>query len=88
MMALTSFAVLAYGRKYRANAEEAPSRRVTAASLLGGLGLLLVFFLSIGNLPELVGSNLAAVIWGVALIGVFMGGCFLPGRVGAKKPAV
>ena len=88
MMALTSFAVLAYGRKYRANAEEAPSRWVTAASLLGGLGLLLVFFLSIGNLPELVGSNLAAVIWGVALIGVFMGGCFLPGRVGAKKPAV
>ena len=88
MMALTSFAVLAYGRKYRANAEEAPSRWVTAASLLGGLGLLLVFFLSIGNLPELVGSNLAAVIWGVALIGVFMGGCFLPRRVGAKKPAV
>lgn len=88
MMALTSFAVLAFGRRHRNDASKAASAWVITASALGGIGLLLVFFLSIGNLPELVGGSLSAIIWGVVLIGVFVGGCFLPGRVNIKSEKV
>ncbi|MFV0432517.1 MAG: APC family permease, partial [Leucobacter sp.] len=81
MMALTSFAVVAFGAKHR-GVGEAPSAWVTTASILGGIGLLLVLGISIWNFPFLVGGNVAAVIWGIVLIGVFVAGLFLPHREG------
>ncbi|WP_229727873.1 APC family permease [Mycetocola zhadangensis] len=80
MMALTSLAVLAFGLKHRGVAGEAPSRWVTVASILGGLGLLGALALAIWNFPFLVGGPVAAVVWGVILVGVFVGGLFLPTR--------
>ncbi|MCP2031155.1 amino acid transporter [Okibacterium sp. HSC-33S16] len=80
MMALTSFAVLAFGAKHRGPSGDAPSRWVTVASVLGGIGLLGVLALSVWNFPFLVGGTVAAIIWGVVLLGVFVAGTFLPQR--------
>lgn len=87
MMALTSFAVLAFAAKHRGQAGEAPSRWVTVASLLGGIGLLGVLAISVWNFPFLVGGGAAAVIWGLILVGVFVGGLFLPQRDVSPTPA-
>lgn len=80
MMALTSFAVLAFGMKHRGIAGQAPSAWVIAASVLGGLGLLGVLALSVWNFPFLVGGPVAAIVWGLVLVGVFVGGMFVPQR--------
>jgi amino acid transporter len=86
MMALTSFAVLAFGAKHRGTAGEAPSRWVTAATVLGGIGLLGVLAISIWNFPFLVGGTVAAIVWGVVLVGAFVGGLFLPQRDDRSTP--
>ncbi|UPO76508.1 APC family permease [Arthrobacter sp. Helios] len=91
MMALTSFAVVAFGSRARKSARQAPSGLVTAAAVLGGIGLLLVLALSIWNLPLLVGGSVAAIVWGAALVIVFAAGAALPPRAGtaaAEEPAV
>jgi amino acid transporter len=80
MMALTSFAVLAFAAKHRGTPGEAPSTWVTVASVLAGIGLLAVLALSVWNFPFLVGGTVAAIVWGVILVGVFVGGLFLPTR--------
>lgn len=82
MMALTSFAVLAFGRKHRG--AQAPSHWVVLSAVLGGAGLLLVLGISIWNFPVLVGGGTAAILWGVILVLVFVGGMFLPQRETAK----
>ena len=79
MMALTSVAVLAYGRRGRTEPTAAP-RGVMVASALGGLGLLAVLAISVWNLPVLVGSLAASFIWGGALVIVFVAGLMHPER--------
>ena len=64
MMTLTSFAVVGYGSKLRGVAKAAPSATVTAAAVLGGVGLLLVLGISVWNFPVLVGGTVAAIVWG------------------------
>ncbi len=80
MMALTSLAVLAHGVKHRRDPAGAPSTWVTSATALGGVGLLLVLAISVWNFPFLVGGGAAAAVWGIVLVGVFIGGLFLPRR--------
>ncbi|MFU8946451.1 APC family permease [Mycetocola zhadangensis] len=87
MMALTSFAVLAFAARHRGTPGEAPSRWVIVASILGGIGLLGVLSLSVWNFPFLVGGTVAAIVWGVVLVGVFVGGLFLPTRGVTSAPA-
>lgn len=81
MMTLTSCAVLAYGGKLRGRTV-APQPVITAATALGGIGLLLVLGISVWNFPFLVGGTIAAIIWGVILIGAFVAGLLVPERVG------
>lgn len=83
MMALTSLAVLTFGVKRRGRPGEAPSAWVMSASVLGGIGLLLVLGISLWNLPFLVGGTVPAIVWGAVLLGVFVGGLLLPRRDGA-----
>ena len=69
MMTLTSFAVVTYGSKLKGVAKAAPTGPVTVASVLGGVGLLLVLGISVWNFPFLVGilnaqDELAAVLTG------------------------
>lgn len=87
MMALTSVAVLAYGRRRGASGDAAP-RAVAAASLLGGLGLLAVLAISVWNLPVLVGSLAASFIWGGALVVVFVAGLAHPEREPERAAAL
>ena len=82
MMTLTSFAVVAYGSKLRGAATMAPSAAVTTAAVLGGVGLLLVLGISIWNFPVLVGGTVAAIVWGLALVGAYAAGMLVPGRMG------
>lgn len=82
MMTLTSFAVVTYGSKLKGVAKAAPTGPVTVASVLGGVGLLLVLGISVWNFPFLVGGDLAAYIWGALLVGAYAGGMLLPGRIG------
>jgi amino acid transporter len=88
MMALTSFAVLAFGVKHRGTTGEAPSPLVITASLLGGVGLLGVLGISVWNFPFLVGGPVEAIVWGLVLVGVFVGGLFLPHREGTVTSAL
>lgn len=78
MMALTSIAVFVFGRK--ASAGRAPSRWVRLSTVLGGLGLFAVLGISVWNLPVLVGSMTASLIWGGALVLVFIAGALHPER--------
>lgn len=82
MMTLTSFAVVAYGSKLRGVAKAAPSGQVTAAAVLGGVGLLLVLGISVANFPFLVGGDVAAWVWGALLVGAYVAGMLMPGRIG------
>ncbi len=82
MMTLTSFAVVAYGSRLRGIAAAAPPPQVTASAVLGGVGLLLVLGISIWNFPVLVGGSLAAIVWGVILVGAYIAGMLVPSRVG------
>jgi amino acid transporter len=82
MMTLTSFAVVIFGSKNGKSINRAPSAMVRVAAVLGGIGLLLVLAISIWNFPVLVGSPVAAVIWGLALAVVFVVGASLPRRFG------
>ena len=79
LMALTSLAVIAFGRWRRDRVPASPSA-VTVAATLGGLGLLVVLAVSVWNLPLLVGGSTAAVICGVTLGAVFVIGLLTPGR--------
>lgn len=87
MMALTSAAVLGFAMKNKREAGEAPPAWVTVASILGGIGLLLVLAISISSFPFLVGGTGAAIAWGVVLVGFFVGGFFLPQRAEAPEVA-
>lgn len=90
MMTLTSFAVVSFGVKARRSGSPAPSALITLASVLGGVGLVLVLSLSVWNFPILVGGNTAAIIWGAALVLVFAAGACLPSRsrpAGDPQPA-
>lgn len=89
MMALTSFAVVAFGVRHRGNAGDAAPVGVTFSAVAGGIGLLLVLGISIWNFPFLVGGVLAAIIWGAVLTGVFIVGLALPARsaVAMRAPA-
>lgn len=80
MMALTSFAVVAFGARHRGDSGDAAPVGVTLSAVAGGIGLLLVLGISIWNFPFLVGGTLAAIIWGVVLAGVFIVGLALPAR--------
>lgn len=86
MMALTSIAVLAFGRSRRSDAGEigrktdAAPRGVVLASVLGGLGLFAVLAISVWNLPVLVGGVTESLIWGGALVIVFVAGLLHPER--------
>ena len=60
----------------------APSAAVTTAAVLGGVGLLLVLGISIWNFPVLVGGTVAAIVWGLALVGAYAAGMLVPGRMG------
>lgn len=82
MMTLTSFAVVGYGSKLRGVAKAAPSATVTAAAVLGGVGLLLVLGISVWNFPVLVGGTVAAIVWGLVLVGAYAAGMLVPSRVG------
>lgn len=82
MMTLTSFAVVGYGSKLRGVAKAAPSATVTAAAVLGGVGLLLVLGISVWNFPVLVGGTVAAIVWGLVLVGTYAAGMLVPSRVG------
>ena len=82
MMTLTSFAVVGYGSKLRGVAKAAPSATVTAASVLGGVGLLLVLGISVWNFPVLVGGTVAAIVWGLVLVAAYAAGMLVPSRVG------
>ena len=73
MMTLTSFAIVSFGTR----GSSAPGG-VRAAAVAGGIGLLGVLALSLWNFPFLVGGNLAAVIWGAALVLVFAVAAALP----------
>ncbi|MBK0419679.1 APC family permease [Leucobacter sp. CSA1] len=102
MMALTSFAVVAYGAKHGAYGAKhggassaassgassgAPSIRVVVSAVLGGIGLLLVLGISVWNFPFLVGGTVEAIVWGAVLVGVFVAGLFLPHRSGTLTSA-
>lgn len=76
MMALTGVAVVVFGSRL------AP-RRVLVASSLGVVGLLGVLAVTVSNFPAMVGGTVAAVVCGVLLVAVFVGGLFLPGKVAA-----
>ncbi|MGC7102910.1 hypothetical protein ACPZ19_50305 [Amycolatopsis lurida] len=92
LMALTSIAVIAFGRRRRDRmptaldqiADEAAAIRsspaVTVAATLGGLGLLMALAISVWNLPLLVGGGAAAVVCGVILVVVFVTGLLAPGQ--------
>lgn len=82
MMTLTSFAVVGYGSKLRGVAKAAPSATVTAAAVLGGVGLLLVLGISVWNFPVLVGGTVAAIVWGLVLVAAYAAGMLVPSRVG------
>lgn len=82
MMALASLAVIVYGSRLRGAAHGAATPLVLGATTLGCLGLLLVLAISVWNFPLLVGGNVAAVIWGAAMVGAFVAGLFAPGRMG------
>ena len=82
MMTLTSFAVVGYGSKLRGVAKAAPSATVTAAAVLGGVGLLLVLGISVWNFPVLVGGTVAAIVWGLVLVAADAAGMLVPSRVG------
>ena len=75
MMTLTSFAIVGFGT--RGGGVSAPGM-VRAAAVAGGIGLLGVLALSLWNFPFLVGGNLAAIIWGAALVIVFAVAAALP----------
>ena len=82
MMTLTSVAVIAYGSKLRGAAQGASTTRVIASAVLGGIGLLLVLAISVWNFPILVGGTVAAIVWGLVLVGAFAAGLLVPRRVG------
>jgi amino acid transporter len=84
MMALTSIAVIGFGVKHRGDPGEAPRPWVMVTSALGGVGLLTVLAISVWNLPLLVEGNLAAVIWGLILVGAFVFGLCIPKKKAAS----
>lgn len=79
MMALTSVAVLAYGRRGDTAGDAAPIA-VVIPSVLGGLGLIGVLAISVWNLPVLVGDVTTSLIWGGVLVLVFVAGLLHPER--------
>ena len=83
MMALTSFAVVAFGIRNRSTPGDAAPVGVTLSAVAGGIGLLLVLGISIWNFPFLVGGTPAAIIWGAVLVGAFVVGLVLPARPAA-----
>ena len=88
MMALTSVAVIAFGRSAKAGGDTRPPAGVVVAAVLGGLGLLGVLAISVSNLPVLVGGVTESFIWGGVLVAVFIGGMFLPGRTSVEQAAL
>lgn len=74
MMTLTSAAVLAFGRAGRSGGAGAAPAGVWVATALGGLGLALVLAISVANFPMLVGGFVEAIVCGVVLTAVFVGG--------------
>lgn len=81
MMALTSIAVVVFASSRRKALQSGkPSMWMIVLSLLGGIGLLGVLAISVGNSPMLVGGTAAAIICGVVLVLVFAGGMLLPDR--------
>ncbi len=88
MMTLTSVAVVAFSRTQRGAGSgfSAPSTPVVVSAALGGIGLFLVFGISVWNLPMLVGSVLSGFVWGGILVVTFVAGMLLPQRVGSATP--
>ena len=84
MMALTSAAVLAFGGGGPARGDapvgSAAPRAVMVSSVLGGIGLVVVLAISVWNLPVLVGGVIESLIWGGALVIVFVAGAMHPER--------
>lgn len=85
MMTLTSIAVIVFGASRGSTQAPHVVRTLTA---LGTLGLLLVLIISIWNFPVLVGSNMAAIIWGIVLLGTFTVGLLSPSLHKASPVAI